>query len=115
MGSYGIGVSRIAAAVIEASHDENGIIWPKEIAPFDIGLISMKPGDGAVAAAVNKIEADLEAAGLSVLTDDRDAGPGAKFADMDLIGLPTQIVVGPRGLARARWRSKTVPRAKNKR
>ena len=98
MGSYGIGVSRIAAAVIEASHDGNGIIWPKEVAPFDIGLISMKPGDAEVAAAVDKLEAELEAAGFSVLTDDRDAGPGAKFADMDLIGLPTQIVIGPRGL-----------------
>ena len=98
MGSYGIGVSRIAAAVIEASHDTEGIIWPKSLAPFDVGLISMKPQDSAVAAAAARLETQLEAAGLSVLTDDRDLGPGAKFADMDLIGLPTQIILGPRGL-----------------
>lgn len=98
MGSYGIGVSRIAAALIEASHDEAGIIWPSEVAPFDVGIITLKPGDAACDAAVQKIEAALESAGKSVLIDDRDERPGGKFADMDLIGLPWQIVIGPRGL-----------------
>ena len=99
MGSYGIGVSRLLGAIIEASHDDAGIIWPDSVAPFDVGLINLKPGDAPTDEAVAVIERDLEAAGLSVLTDDVDTRAGAKFAAMDLIGLPWQLIVGPRGLA----------------
>ena len=98
MGSYGIGPSRLVAAVIEASHDDNGIIWPKTISPFDIGIINMKPGDKDCDEASEKIYAALTAAGKDVLYDDRDQRAGAKFAGMDLIGLPTQVVIGPRGI-----------------
>jgi prolyl-tRNA synthetase len=99
MGSYGIGPSRLVAAIIEASHDEAGIIWPDAVAPFDVALINLKTGDAATDAACGEIQATLEAAGLSVLYDDRDERPGAKFATADLIGLPWQVIVGPRGLA----------------
>ncbi len=97
MGSYGIGPSRLLAAIIEASHDENGIIWPKSVAPFDVGLINMKPGDAACDAACDDLYRQLQAAGLDVLYDDQDTRAGAKFASMDLIGLPLQVIVGPRG------------------
>jgi prolyl-tRNA synthetase len=99
MGSYGIGPSRLVAAIIEASHDEAGIIWPDSVAPFDVALINLKTGDAATDAACTEIQASLEAAGLTVLYDDRDERPGAKFATADLIGLPWQVIVGPRGLA----------------
>lgn len=99
MGSYGIGPSRLVAAIIEASHDEAGIIWPDSVAPFDVALINLKTGDAATDAACAEIQTTLEAAGLSVLYDDRDERPGAKFATADLIGLPWQVIVGPRGLA----------------
>ncbi|MFZ5913342.1 MAG: proline--tRNA ligase [Pseudomonadota bacterium] len=98
MGSYGIGVSRLVAAIIEASHDANGIIWPASVAPFDIGLINVKPGDAAVDAASAALYAQLQAAGRDVLYDDTDARAGAKFAIMDLIGLPWQAVIGPKGV-----------------
>ena len=97
MGSYGIGPSRLIAAIIEASHDENGIIWPKGVAPFDVGLINMKPGDADCDAVCDRLYAELQAAGQDVLYDDEDTRAGAKFATMDLIGLPLQIIVGPRG------------------
>ena len=97
MGSYGIGPSRVVAAVIEASHDEAGIIWPKSVAPFDVGIINMKPGDADCDAACDKLYAECLAAGLDPLLDDEDTRAGAKFATMDLIGLPYQIIVGPRG------------------
>jgi len=99
MGSYGIGVSRLVGAIIEASHDEAGIIWPKSVAPFDVGLINVKVGDVATDAACDDIYGKLQGAGLSVLYDDRDDRAGAKFAGMDLIGLPWQIIVGPKGVA----------------
>jgi prolyl-tRNA synthetase len=99
MGSYGIGVSRLVGAIIEASHDDAGIIWPPSVAPFDVGLINLKVGDAATDAASEDLYAKLQAAGLSVLYDDRDDRAGAKFAAMDLIGLPWQIIVGPKGLA----------------
>jgi len=99
MGSYGIGVSRLVGAIIEASHDDQGIIWPKSVSPFDVGLINVKAGDAATDRACEDIYAKLEAAGSSVLYDDRDERAGAKFAAMDLIGLPFQLVVGPKGLA----------------
>ena len=99
MGSYGIGPSRLVAALIEANHDENGIIWPDEVAPFDIGLANLKMGDAATDAACEKLYAAFTQAGCDVLYDDRDDRPGAKFATMDLIGLPVQIIVGPKALA----------------
>jgi prolyl-tRNA synthetase len=98
MGSYGIGVSRLVAAIIEASHDDNGIIWPEAVAPFDVGLINLKSGDAACDAACLELYGKLQAAGKAVLYDDRDERPGPKFADMDLIGVPWHLVVGPRGL-----------------
>ena len=97
-GSYGIGVSRLVGAIIEASHDDAGIIWPEGVAPFDIALINLKTGDAKVDAACEDLYAKLTAARKDVLYDDRDERPGAKFASMDLIGIPYQIVVGPRGL-----------------
>jgi len=98
MGSYGVGVSRLVGAIIEASHDDAGIVWPEPVAPFDIGLINLKSGDAKTDAACDDLYAKLEKAGSEVLYDDRDERPGAKFASMDLIGLPWQVVVGPRGL-----------------
>ncbi len=98
MGSYGIGVSRLVGALIEAFHDENGIVWPEPVAPFDLGLINLRPGDEHCDAMVEGLETQFENAGLDVLIDDRDERPGAKFAAMDLIGLPWQVVIGPRGL-----------------
>jgi len=97
-GSYGIGVSRLVAAIIEASHDEAGIVWPASVAPFDVGLISLRPKDEAVAAAAEAAYDALRTAGLEVLYDERDERPGGKFATMDLIGLPWQVAIGPRGL-----------------
>jgi prolyl-tRNA synthetase len=98
MGSYGIGVSRLVGGIIEASHDDSGIIWPDAVAPFDVGLINLRQGDGETDSACNNIYEKLNNAALDVLYDDRDERAGAKFADMDLIGLPWQIIVGPRGL-----------------
>ncbi len=98
MGSYGIGVSRLVGAIIEASHDENGIIWPESVAPFKVGLINLKAGDADCDAACNGAYEALKTAGVEVLYDDRDVRAGAKFADMDLIGLPWQLIIGPRGL-----------------
>ena len=98
MGSYGIGVSRLVGAIIEASHDDSGIIWPSSVAPFDVGLINLKSGDAETDAACEDFYARLQAAGLDVLYDDRDDRAGAKFAAMDLIGLPWQVIIGPKGL-----------------
>ena len=99
MGSYGIGPTRLAAALIEANHDENGIIWPDAVAPFHVGIANLKPGDSATDGACGEMYTRLSAAGLDVLYDDTDERPGAKFAKLDLIGLPHQIIVGPKGLA----------------
>jgi len=98
MGSYGIGVSRLAGAIIEAFHDDAGIMWPENVAPFRVGLINLKSGDNGCAEACEKIFSGLRDGGVEVLYDDRDERAGVKFADMDLIGLPWQLVVGPRGL-----------------
>ena len=106
-GSYGIGPSRLAAALIEANHDEAGIIWPEAIAPFRVGLINLKVGDAACDGACAQIYAALEKAGVDVLYDDRDDRPGAKFATMDLIGLPHQVIVGPKSLADGKVEVKT--------
>jgi len=97
-GSYGIGVSRLVGAIIEASHDQAGIIWPEPVAPFDLALISLKVGDAETDAACEKIYAELMEKGVDVLYDDTDARPGAKFATNDLIGIPWQVIIGPRGL-----------------
>jgi prolyl-tRNA synthetase len=98
MGSYGVGVSRLLGAIIEASHDENGVIWPEAVAPFGAGVINMRAGDEACDAASNDVYAKLDAAGLEPLLDDTNERAGAKFATMDLIGVPYQVVIGPRGL-----------------
>ena len=102
MGCYGIGVSRIVAAVVEECSDDSGIAWPPGIAPYDVHLVVIPGrGDGAAAVvdAAERIYRELQAAGVSVLMDDRDASPGVKFADADLLGMPVQITVGAKGLA----------------
>ncbi len=106
-GSYGVGVSRLAGAIIEASHDDAGIIWPESVAPFDISLINLKVGDAKVDAACEDLYAKLTKAGRDVLYDDTDDRPGAKFACHDLIGIPYQLVVGPRGLEKGLIEVKT--------
>jgi prolyl-tRNA synthetase len=98
MGSYGIGVSRLVGALIEAFHDEAGIIWPEPVAPFKAGLINLRVGEASCDEAVERIAQGLERGGVEVLVDDREENAGAKFATMDLIGLPWQVVVGPRGV-----------------
>ncbi|MCH8951228.1 MAG: proline--tRNA ligase [Proteobacteria bacterium] len=97
-GSYGIGVSRLVGAIIEASHDDKGIVWPESVTPFQAGLVNLKQGDAATDAACEALYGKLAAAGLEVLYDDRDVRAGAKFATMELIGLPWRLTVGPRGL-----------------
>jgi prolyl-tRNA synthetase len=97
-GSYGIGVSRLPAAIIEASHDAAGIVWPVPVAPFEVGLINLKAGDGATDAACDDLYGKLQRVGVSVLYDDTEERAGAKFASMDLIGLPYQLILGPKGL-----------------
>jgi prolyl-tRNA synthetase len=97
-GSYGIGVSRLPAAIIEASHDDAGIVWPVPVAPFEVGLINLKAGDKATDAACEDLYGKLERAGVSMLYDDTEERAGAKFASMDLIGLPFQLILGPKGL-----------------
>ena len=97
-GSYGIGVSRLVGAIIEASHDEAGIVWPDAVAPFAAGIVNLKSGDEACDAAAEDLYRKLTDAGVEVLYDDRDERAGVKFAEMDLIGLPWQLVVGPRGV-----------------
>jgi prolyl-tRNA synthetase len=98
MGSYGIGVSRLVGAIIEASHDDAGIVWPDSVAPFKVGLINLKPADAKVSQECEALYARLTRAHVETLYDDTDERAGAKFATMDLIGLPWQVSVGPRGL-----------------
>ncbi len=97
-GCYGVGVSRLLGAIIEACHDEQGIVWPEAVAPYRVGLVNLKVGDARSDAACAAIQARLAQAGIEVLYDDTDERAGAKFAKMDLIGLPWQLIVGPRGL-----------------
>lgn len=99
MGSYGIGPSRLVAAIIEASHDDAGIIWPEAVAPFKVTILNLKQGDGATDGACEKLYEAFRTRGIDVLYDDLDQRPGAKFASADLIGVPWQILVGPKGLA----------------
>ncbi|MEQ1768528.1 MAG: proline--tRNA ligase [Devosia sp.] len=98
MGSYGIGPSRLVPAVIEASHDDAGIIWPVSVAPFETVLINLKAGDTATDAACDGLYSELQTAGIDTLYDDKDQPAGAKFAAADLIGVPYQLILGPRGL-----------------
>jgi prolyl-tRNA synthetase len=98
MGSHGIGVSRLIGAIIEANHDERGIIWPEGVTPFHAGIVNLKQGDAEADAACEALYASLVALGMEPLYDDRDERAGGKFATMDLIGLPWRITVGPRGL-----------------
>ena len=98
MGSHGIGVSRLIGAIIEASHDENGIIWPEGVTPFHVGIVNLKQGDAEADAACEALYNSFTALGLDPLYDDRNERAGGKFATMDLIGLPWRITVGPRGL-----------------
>jgi prolyl-tRNA synthetase len=97
MGTYGIGVSRLVGAIIEASHDDNGIIWPESVAPFKVGLINLRVGDAKCDALCQTLYDTLESKGKTVLYDDTEDRAGAKFASMDLIGLPWQLTVGPKG------------------
>lgn len=99
MGSHGIGVSRLLGAIIEANHDDKGIIWPEGVTPFPVGIVNLKQGDAAVDAACESVYNALKDQGLEALYDDRDERAGSKFATMDLIGLPWRITIGPRGLA----------------
>ncbi len=99
MGCYGIGVTRVAAAAIEQNHDQDGIIWPMSIAPYQVALLTLQQNDPAVVAAADKLYAELEAAGIEVIYDDRDERPGAKFKDADLIGVPLRVAVGKKSLA----------------
>jgi prolyl-tRNA synthetase len=98
MGSHGIGVSRLLGAIIEASHDDKGIIWPEGVTPFHAGIVNLRQGDASTDAACEGLYKALIAKGLEPLYDNRDERAGAKFATMDLIGLPWRITVGPRGL-----------------
>ena len=98
MGSHGIGVSRLVGAIIEASHDDKGIIWPEGVTPFHVGIVNLKQGDAEADAACERLYDALTVLGLEPLYDDRDERAGGKFATMDLIGLPWRITVGPRGL-----------------
>jgi len=100
MGCYGIGVSRIVAAAVEQGHDADGIIWPLALAPFQVGLVPINVNDQATWGTANRLHDELTAAGLEVLLDDRDERPGVKFKDMDLLGLPIRVVVGPKTLAK---------------
>jgi prolyl-tRNA synthetase len=98
-GSYGVGVSRLVGAIIEASHDEAGIKWPEPVAPFKVAILNLKQGDGATDAAAEKLYSGLHSKGTDVLYNDLDERPGAKFATTDLIGIPFQVVIGPKSLA----------------
>jgi prolyl-tRNA synthetase len=101
-GSYGVGVSRLVGAVIEACHDENGIVWPEEVAPFRVAILNLKQGAAETDAACEQLYRELTNKGAEVLYDDTDQRAGAKFAAADLIGIPWQILVGPKGLGQGK-------------
>jgi prolyl-tRNA synthetase len=98
MGSYGIGIERLLAAVIEANHDESGIVWPRTLAPFDVHVVVIQPDKEGVGETAQQLYEDLTAAGVRVLFDDRDETPGVKFNDADLLGMPLRVTVSPRNL-----------------
>jgi prolyl-tRNA synthetase len=106
MGSYGIGPSRLVAAIIEAFHDDAGIKWPEPVAPFTVAILNLKQGDGAVDAACEKLYSELQAKGVDTLYHDLDERPGSKFATADLIGVPYQVLIGPKGLAAGQFELK---------
>jgi prolyl-tRNA synthetase len=106
MGSYGIGPSRLVAAIIEAFHDDAGIKWPEPVAPFTVAILNLKQGDGAVDAACEKLYTALQAKGVDTLYHDLDERPGSKFATADLIGIPYQVLIGPKGLAAGQFELK---------
>jgi len=99
MGSYGIGPTRLVAAIIEAFHDDAGIKWPEAVAPFKVAILNLKQGDQATDAASENLYRQLSVRGVDALYNDLDERPGSKFASTDLIGIPWQILVGPKGLA----------------
>jgi prolyl-tRNA synthetase len=113
MGCYGIGINRIIAALIETQNDENGILWPMSLAPYEVVLSPLNAKDAEVLAAAEKLYAELLEADVEVLLDDRDQRPGVKFKDADLVGIPLRIVIGGRGLKEGqlevKWRSKPEP------
>ena len=98
-GSYGVGVSRLVGAIIEACHDEAGIKWPEAVAPFTVAILNLKQGAADTDAACERLYRELSAKGVDVLYDDTDQRAGAKFATADLIGIPWQVMIGPKGLA----------------
>ncbi len=109
MGCYGMGVSRLLAVLAEEHHDDRGLVWPAELAPFEVHLVALGAGRAPeVADAADALHDRLVAAGIDVLYDDRDVSPGVKFADADLLGIPTRLVVGAKGVARGvvEWRSR---------
>ena len=98
MGSYGIGIERLLASIVEEHHDENGIIWPNEIAPFQVHMVALQADKPGVRETADKLYDELKAAGLDPLYDDRDETPGVKFNDADLLGMPIRVTVSPRNL-----------------
>ena len=115
MGCYGIGVSRVVAAAIEQNHDDKGIIWPSQLAPFDVHILNLRAGDADCDKACEDLYTGLKSKGMDVLLDDRDTGAGQKFADADLIGCPWQCAIGPRGLkeGQAEWKNRRTGEALN--
>lgn len=101
MGSYGIGVERLLAAVIEEHHDENGITWPANLAPFDVHIVAIQPDKAGVRETAERLYGELKASGVEALLDDRDESPGVKFKDADLLGMPLRVTVSPRNLENA--------------
>jgi prolyl-tRNA synthetase len=113
MGCYGIGVNRIVASLAETSHDDSGLIWPLAVAPYEVLLLPLNVADPEVLKVADRYAAELEAAGVELLFDDRDVRPGVKFKDADLIGIPLRIVIGGKGLQEGqveiKWRRAAQP------
>ena len=111
MGCSGIGVTRVVASIVETCHDENGIIWPINVAPYTVQIIPLNVSDSEVMKVTNKIYGELTAAGIDILMDDRDQRPGFKFKDADLIGIPLRVTIGGKGLAEGiaeiKWRTES--------
>ena len=99
MGCYGIGVSRMLAAIVEQRNDEHGICWPVSVAPYEVAVIPLSVGDEVLEPLAEKVAAELAELGVEVVLDDRDERPGVKFADNDLMGFPYQVVVGKKSAA----------------